>query len=92
MLKQINEFFQAMHAQDEASTLHQWGHRLGENGDSSSGLVQEKPVRLEFPRYDGGEDPTIRLCRAEQYFKFQGMKEIEKVHIDSYHLEGDAQV
>ena len=49
-------------------------------------------MRLEFPRYDGSEDPTIWICRAEQYFEFQGTVEGEKVRLVSYHLEGDAQV
>ena len=88
----MNEFFQAMHAQEKASTSHQWDHRPEGNDDSSSGSVQAKLVRLEFPRYDRGEDPTIWLCRVEQYFKFQGMEETEKVCLASYHLEGDARV
>ena len=49
-----------------------------------------KAVRLEFPRYDGFEDPTIWLCKAEQYFEFQGTVKEEKVKLASYHMEGDA--
>ena len=43
-------------------------------------------------RYDEVEDPTIWLCRAEQYFEFQRVEEDEKVCLASYHMEGDTQV
>ena len=92
LLKQMNEFFQEMHAQEEASSSNQREHHPRGVGELSSGTVQAKTVRLEFPKYDGLEDPTIRLCRAEQYFKFQGTIEVEKLRLASYHLERDAQV
>ena len=92
MLKQMNDFFQAMHAQEEASSLNQRDCRPSGGGGTSMGSVQPKPVRLEFSRYDGVEDPTMWLCRAEQYFEFQKTAKDEKVHLASYHMEGDAQV
>lgn len=64
----------------------------GGNGENSSGYGQSKPLRLEFPRYDGGKDPTVWLCRAEQFFEFQGTAETEKMRLASFYLEGDAQV
>ena len=66
--------------------------RQGGLGEASSGSFHMKAVRLEFPRYDGSEDPTIWLCRAEQYFEFQGTGKDEKVRLASYHMEGDAQI
>ena len=62
MLKQMNEFFQAMNAWDEASSSRLRDSQQGGNGDTSSGSIQAKPVRLEFRRYDESEDPTIWLC------------------------------
>ena len=70
MSKQMNEFFQVMQVRYKASMLNQRETRPRGNGESSSSTVQEKPVRLEFPRYDGLDVFTIWLCRAEHYFEF----------------------
>ena len=68
----MNDFFQGMQGRDEASASNQRGPRQGGLGEVSIGSVQMKVVRLKFPGYDDSEDPTIWLCRAEQYFEFQG--------------------
>ena len=44
---------------DEASTSNQKGSRQWGLGEASLGSIQMKAVRLEFPHYDGSEDPTI---------------------------------
>ena len=59
MLKQMNDFFQVMHAQEEASSSNQRECRLSGGGDTLMGTVQPKPVRLEFSKYDGVEYPIV---------------------------------
>ena len=86
----MNDFFQAMHARDEASLSNQRGPRP--KGETTTVTVQPKSLRLEFLRYDGVDDPTVWLCRAEQYFEFQGTAAEEKVRLAFYHMEGDAHI
>jgi hypothetical protein len=59
---------------------------------SSHGSINSKLAKLEFPRYDGIEDPTSWVCRVEQYFEFQRTEEENKVMLTTYHLEGEAQL
>ena len=56
------------------------------------GLVVPKLAKLDFPRYDGSKDPTLWICRAEQYFEFQGTSLEDQVKLAAYHLEKDAQL
>ena len=51
-----------------------------------------KLVKLDFPRFNGEEDPTNWLCRAEQVFQFHETQEANLVSFASFHLEGDAQL
>lgn len=55
---------------------------------------QEQPIlsctlRLEFPRYDGGE-PSSWLYRAEQFFDYHQTPPPQQVQIASFHLQGEA--
>ena len=58
----------------------------------TSGLVVPKLAKLDFPCYDGSEDPTLWICRAEQFFEFQGISLEDQVKLAAYHLEKDAQL
>ncbi|GLT61288.1 hypothetical protein SLA2020_340070 [Shorea laevis] len=49
-------------------------------------------VKLNFPRFNGEEDPTGWVCRAEQFFRFQGTSEDDQAALASFHLEGEAQL
>lgn len=51
-----------------------------------------KLAKLNFPRYNGSEDPTSWVCRAEQFFEFKDTAEEEKLALAAYHLEGEAQL
>ena len=51
-----------------------------------------KITKLDFPRYDGMEDPTGWICRAEQFFEFQRTEEDEKLPMTGYHLDGNVQL
>lgn len=46
--------------------------------------------KLEFPIYDGKEDPLPWLTRVEQIFKGHGTIEDEKTWLALYHLTGKA--
>ncbi|KAJ0010545.1 hypothetical protein Pint_33757 [Pistacia integerrima] len=56
------------------------------------GIVVPKPAKLDFPRYDGSEDLALWICRAEQFFEFQGTAFDDQVRLAAYHLEKDAQL
>ena len=49
-----------------------------------------KIVKLDFPRYDGNEDPTCWLCRLEQCFQIYDIPTWDHLALASFHLEGDA--
>lgn len=49
-------------------------------------------VKLDFPKYDGMDEPIIWICRAEQYFSLYEIRESDKVSLASFYLEGDAQL
>ncbi|KAA8517478.1 hypothetical protein F0562_017771 [Nyssa sinensis] len=71
------------------------GRFNGNGGSQQSGSncsYTPKLVKLDFPRFNGGEDPTSWLCRADQFFDFHETPEGERVALASFHLEGDAQL
>uniref|UniRef100_A0A2N9HMQ3 Retrotransposon gag domain-containing protein n=1 Tax=Fagus sylvatica TaxID=28930 RepID=A0A2N9HMQ3_FAGSY len=49
-------------------------------------------VKLDFPRFNGGEDPTSWICHAEQFFRFYETPLEDQVALASFHLEGVAQL
>lgn len=51
-----------------------------------------KFAKLDFPRYDGDEDPTSWIYRVEQFFDYQQTSEEEKISLAAYHLDGAAQM
>ena len=66
----------------------------GKGSVSSCGGSSTVPkiTKLDFPRYDGMEDPTEWICRAEQFFEFQRIEEDEKLPKAEYHLDGNVQL
>ncbi|KAL5581131.1 hypothetical protein UlMin_013573 [Ulmus minor] len=58
---------------------------------SFNGFVP-KTLKIDFPRYDGRDDPTMWLCKAEKYFTRHEITDFDKVLLASFHLEGDAQL
>ncbi|XP_031264307.1 uncharacterized protein LOC116122620 [Pistacia vera] len=56
------------------------------------GSLAPKITKLDFPCYNGMDDPTGWTCRVEQFFEFQGMEEAEKLPMAGYHLERDVQL
>eukprot|EP00268_Persea_americana_P002743 TRINITY_DN10847_c0_g2_i2.p2 TRINITY_DN10847_c0_g2~~TRINITY_DN10847_c0_g2_i2.p2 ORF type:complete len:145 (+),score=23.88 TRINITY_DN10847_c0_g2_i2:142-576(+) len=71
------------------------GRNNGQGGFQHPGSTSSyapKLVKLDFPRFKGGEDPTSWLCRAEQFFQFHETPEVERVSLASFHLEGNVQL
>ncbi|KAF2322890.1 hypothetical protein GH714_031839 [Hevea brasiliensis] len=61
-----------------------------ENSGASS--VIPKFTKLDFPRFNGQDDPLGWLSRCEHFFRHQQTLEEEKVSLASFHLEGIAQL
>ncbi|KAL4198443.1 hypothetical protein AMTRI_Chr03g140240 [Amborella trichopoda] len=65
-----------------------------ENGESShTGKTHMGP----FPNgssgsFNGEEDPTRWVCRADMFFEFHHTPEEDRVPLASFNLEGDAQL
>ncbi|KAL4186481.1 hypothetical protein AMTRI_Chr09g14350 [Amborella trichopoda] len=49
-------------------------------------------VKLDFPKFNGEEDPTSYVCRVVQFFEFHHTPEEDRVPLASFNLEGDAQL
>ncbi|XP_043725863.1 uncharacterized protein LOC122672458 [Telopea speciosissima] len=59
---------------------------------SSQQSYLPKIVKLDFPRYNGGDDTITWIYRVEQFFAFHQTPEEERVALASFHLEGEAQL
>jgi hypothetical protein len=59
-------------------------------GHSETGTAAPKLAKLNFPWYDGSEDPSSWVCKAEQFFDFQNTEEEDKERLAAYHLESEA--
>jgi len=59
--------------------------------EDSSGDVafQTRPLRLDFPRFDG-EDPEGWSYRASQFFDYYSITDVQRFTISSFHMEGKA--
>ncbi|GAV77465.1 hypothetical protein CFOL_v3_20936 [Cephalotus follicularis] len=60
--------------------------------NSTAGICRSKVIKMDFPRYKAEDDPTSWVCRANQYFDYHQTPEDERVPLDSWNLEGDAQM
>lgn len=48
-------------------------------------------MKLDFPKFNGSEDPTRWICRADQFFEFHQTPEDDRTPLASFNLEGNAQ-
>ncbi|KAL4197196.1 hypothetical protein AMTRI_Chr04g249880 [Amborella trichopoda] len=63
------------------------------NGSSGSvGTYLPRMVKLDFPKFNGEEDPTSWVRRADQFFEFHHTPEEDRVPLASFNLEADAQL
>lgn len=56
------------------------------------GAIILKFTKLDFPPFNGQEDPLRWLSRCEHFFRHQQTPEEENVSLTSFHLEGNAQL
>eukprot|EP00268_Persea_americana_P067416 TRINITY_DN9277_c1_g2_i5.p1 TRINITY_DN9277_c1_g2~~TRINITY_DN9277_c1_g2_i5.p1 ORF type:complete len:202 (-),score=38.09 TRINITY_DN9277_c1_g2_i5:1864-2469(-) len=98
MFKEMMEMFAAMNTRFDLLSASQTldtgenSHNHHKNIGGRPGMSQPKLVKLDFPRFNGGEDPTSWICCADQFFEFHQTPEGERVPLASFHLEGDAQL
>ena len=102
-LKEIQEMIAAVHTRldrmaDNRNTNHGENSHSGSHGRTSHGLMRPggtlipKVAKLDFPRFNGSDDPTSWICRAEQFFSFQNIPMEDRQPLAAYHLEGEAQL
>ena len=80
ILERLSEMFNKLstmstnHEEEEAShgsgRKYNWGGHLDGSHTNGSNQSYAPRVKLDFPKFNGGEDPTSWLCRAE-YFSYQ---------------------
>ena len=90
--RRMTEMLQAFQAREESSANRPQLNCRNADGEGTSGGVAPKVTKLDFPRYDGTEDPTLWISRVEQFFGFQNIAVYEQVRLAIYHLDGDAQL
>ncbi|EXB36823.1 hypothetical protein L484_007885 [Morus notabilis] len=61
-MKQLAEM---SHVRDEASASRHRPFRRNTEGEATSGNIIPKLAKLNFLKYNGSEDPTAWICRAE---------------------------
>jgi hypothetical protein len=93
MLAVIVDQLQKNQEEEANKSASSFGVRSGKTiTRTDSGGSFPKVAKLNFPKYEGTEDPTSWVCRVEQFFEFQNTAEDDKVMLVAYHLEGEAQL
>ncbi|KAH0764992.1 hypothetical protein KY285_000863 [Solanum tuberosum] len=62
-----------------------------DDNNGGRGIVP-RYTKLDFPIYDGSEDPLIWLHRCDKFFSNQHMNNQEKVGLAAFHMVGEAQL
>ncbi|XP_042500062.1 uncharacterized protein LOC122078232 [Macadamia integrifolia] len=68
------------------------GRQNNTNTIGTAGTYLPKMVKLDFSKFNGSEDPTSWVCRADQFFEFHQTPDEEHVPLASFNLECDAQL
>ena len=102
ILERLTELFNKLSTfstpHDEGETSHtsgRWfGHGIHHDGSHTTNNNQSYAPRLklDFPKFNGGEDPTSWICKVEQFYHFHEMPAADQVALASFHLEGEAQL
>ncbi|XP_021623868.1 uncharacterized protein LOC110623248 [Manihot esculenta] len=80
-------------AESQAQTRREKGPIGATVSEASRGnVIVPKFTKLDFPRFNGQEDPLGWISRCQHFFRHQSTPEEEKVSLASYHLEGIAQL
>ncbi|KAL5549713.1 hypothetical protein UlMin_004944 [Ulmus minor] len=77
----------------ENSNNRFWGQHDHQSSPKPGGSLNNfipKTVKLDFPKYEGREDPTKWICKVEKYFTLHDIAESDKVTLASFYLDGDA--
>ncbi|KAL5579362.1 hypothetical protein UlMin_011804 [Ulmus minor] len=61
-------------------------------GGTSGKNFLPRTLKLDFPRYDGRDDPVTWMSQAEKYLLLRNIAKSDKVALSSFYLEGDAQL
>lgn len=91
----ISQLFDSVHHLQEVTTKltdEQSRHGLLMEGIplcEVNGGIQARSLRLDFPRFDGG-DPSEWILKAQQFFSYFGTPENQKMELASFHMEGKA--
>uniref|UniRef100_A0A0V0HJV6 Putative ovule protein n=1 Tax=Solanum chacoense TaxID=4108 RepID=A0A0V0HJV6_SOLCH len=64
----------------------------GSGSETGGSFTIPRHTKLDFPRFNGQEDPLGWLNGCEHFFRHQQTLEEEKVGLASFHLEGNAQL
>lgn len=67
-----------------------YGDNSHDTGGSNGGGMIPRYTKLDFPTYNGSEDPLIWLHRCEQFFDNQRTMAAEKVSLAAFHMLGEA--
>ena len=59
-------------------------------GSNSLNNFVMKTLKLDFPWFDGNDDPSICICKVEKYFILHEIVEFDKVTLASFYLEEDS--
>uniref|UniRef100_A0A2N9FZS8 Reverse transcriptase n=1 Tax=Fagus sylvatica TaxID=28930 RepID=A0A2N9FZS8_FAGSY len=93
-MAQLHRDNQTRGHRDEEDSVNQnrgnnGGNRNGGYNGGPNGGVQARFSRLDFPRFNG-EDPTGWIYKADQFFRYQGTAEAERILLASFHLQDEA--
>ena len=67
--------------------------RMEDRGEGTNrGILVPRYSKLEFPSYDGRDDPLVWLRRCEQFFFSQRTPGEDRVGLAAFHLTGEAQL
>lgn len=102
MMKTMEEMFAASTLQVQQMIADAGGGNGGETSRTRSGgrsfksdsnnSLGHKLAKLDFPKYDGSNDPIGWVSRVEQFFEFKNIAEEEQFPLAAYHLDGEAQL
>ncbi|XP_022888557.1 uncharacterized protein LOC111404064 [Olea europaea var. sylvestris] len=65
---------------------------INSRGSAGGGFTAPKITKLDFPSYNGMDDPIGWNCRMEQFYDFHQTEEADKLPLAGYHLDGDVQL
>lgn len=89
MNSKFDEIVRLTRREGEASTSKATHESPSSNSTPTSFILK---MKLDFPRFNGREDPTSWICRAKQFFQFHNTSTAKRVFVASFHLEDEAQL